>query len=100
VPGLQVPRSTGAFYAFPSIAAWIGSQTPLGTRIDSAQSFADALLAEAHVAVVPGEDFGVCARHNVRLSFACSEAQITEGVLRLDRFVRSLQGAHATSHAM
>ena len=99
VPGLQVPRSTGAFYAFPSIAAWIGSQTPLGTRIDSAQSFADALLAEAHVAVVPGEDFGTCARHHVRLSFACSEAQLTEGVLRLDRFVRSLQGAHATSHA-
>jgi len=35
----------------------------------------------------------------VRLSFACSEAQITEGVLRLDRFVRSLQGARATAHA-
>jgi len=99
VPGLQVPRSTGAFYAFPSIAGWIGSVTPAGTRIDSAQSFADALLAEAHVAVVPGEDFGECARHHVRLSFACSEAQITEGVLRLDRFVRSLQGARATAHA-
>jgi len=99
VPGLLAPRSTGAFYSFPSIQSWIGSVTPAGTRIDSAQAFADALLAEAHVAVVPGEDFGECARHHVRLSFACSEAQITEGVLRLDRFVRSLHRTHATAAA-
>ncbi|MFY8087941.1 MAG: hypothetical protein ACOVOG_12035, partial [Rubrivivax sp.] len=42
----------------------------------------DALLDEAHVAVVPGEDFGACARGHVRLSFACSDDAIVKGIGR------------------
>ena len=36
-----------AFYAFPDISAHFGKTSPAGTRITSAQSFADALLDEA-----------------------------------------------------
>jgi aspartate aminotransferase len=79
-----------AFYAFPDISAHFGRTSPGGTRITSAQSFADALLEEAHVAVVPGEDFGDCARGHIRFSFACSDETIRRGVGRLREWVAKL----------
>jgi aspartate aminotransferase len=87
---LSVCKSTGAFYSFPDIHACMGLKTPAGRVIDSAQVFAEALLEETFVAVVPGEDFGECARENIRMSFACSEANIREGLERLEKFVNSL----------
>ncbi len=97
VPGFETVQPTGAFYAFPNISQLFGKRSPAGRVIDSAQAFSEALLAEAHVAVVPGEDFGVCARGHVRLSFACSQAQIEKGVARIDAFVRSLVPAATAS---
>jgi aspartate/methionine/tyrosine aminotransferase len=64
---------------------------PAGRVIDSAQTFAEALLEESLVALVPGEDFGDCARSNIRVSYACSEQQITEGLGRLKAFVEALR---------
>jgi aspartate aminotransferase len=90
VPRFKSARPTGAFYAFPDISGCIGLVSPGGHRIDSAQAFADALLAEAHVAVVPGEDFGACARTNIRISFACSEEQLRKGIARIASFAASL----------
>ena len=69
----------------------MGLRTPAGRVIDSAQAFAEALLEESLVALVPGEDFGDCARTNIRVSFACSEQQITEGLGRLRAFVEALR---------
>jgi len=43
------------------------------------------------VAVVPGEDFGACAATNVRISFACGESTITEGIGRIAAFTASLR---------
>jgi aspartate aminotransferase len=83
-------RPTAAFYAFPDIAACLGRVTPTGRRIETATEFAEALLDEAHVAVVPGEDFGACARTHVRLSFACSDEDIERGVARIAEWVASL----------
>ncbi|MFM7809563.1 MAG: aminotransferase class I/II-fold pyridoxal phosphate-dependent enzyme, partial [Planctomycetota bacterium] len=91
IPRLQVCESTGAFYAFPGMGACIGRRTPAGRVIDSAQAFAEALLEESFVALVSGEDFGECARSNIRVSFACSEATIEEGLGRLAAFVGSLR---------
>jgi aspartate aminotransferase len=91
IPGLIVPRPTGAFYAFPDVSAHFGKASPGGTAIASAQQFCEALLAEVKVAAVPGEDFGGCGKNHVRFSFACSEDQINKGMDRLDRFVRSLK---------
>ncbi len=90
MPGVRCPRPTGAFYVFPDVSAHFGKNSPRGRAITSAQTFAEALLEEAHVAVVPGEDFGECARNHVRLSFAISDDQIREGCLRMRTFVESL----------
>ena len=79
-----------AFYVFPDISAHFGKTSPAGARIDGAQAFADALLAEADVAVVPGEDFGGCARSHIRLSFACGDENIVKGVGRIREWVAKL----------
>jgi len=91
MPGVRCPKPTGAFYIFPDISAHFGKATPAASMITSAQSFAEALLEEAKVAVVPGEDFGECARSHVRLSFATSERNIEEGCRRLRGFIESLR---------
>lgn len=90
IPGMACPPAEGAFYFFPQVAGYFGRRTPGGVVIRSAMDFAAALLAERHVAVVPGEDFGGCGGRHVRLSFACAEPQIDEGLDRLAAFVASL----------
>ncbi len=91
VPECPCPTPMGAFYLFPDVSAHFGKTSAAGTKIDSALAFADALLAEKHVAVVPGEDFGGCGGKHIRLSFACGEEQIREGMKRLQEFVRGMQ---------
>ena len=85
------PKPTGAFYVFPDVSAHYGWTSPGGTKITSALTFAQALLEDARVAVVPGEDFGQCARNHVRLSFACSEGNIVEGCNRFSQWLKSLR---------
>lgn len=91
VPGFVTVAPNAAFYAFPDVSAHFGKTSPRGVPIGSAQAFADALLDEAHVAVVPGEDFGACARGHVRLSFACSDETIVKGVGRIRDWVAQLR---------
>jgi len=91
IPGLSVPPLTGAFYAFPDVSAYFGKRSPGGTRIDSATSFATALLEDAHVAVVPGEEFGACATGRVRLSFACATDKMKIGVERIAKWLAQLK---------
>ena len=90
MPGIRCPKPTGAFYVFPDISATFGKRSGGGRLIDSAMSFAEALLEEANVAVVPGDDFGGCGAHHVRLSFACSEQHIEEGCRRIHRWIEAL----------
>ena len=90
VPGFVTVTPNAAFYAFPDVSAHFGKTTSAGVRIASAQGFADALLNEAYVAVVPGEDFGECARGNIRLSFACSDENIVKGIARVRGWVATL----------
>ncbi|MEE9131128.1 MAG: pyridoxal phosphate-dependent aminotransferase [Phycisphaerales bacterium] len=90
MPGIRCPKPTGAFYVFPDISASFGRRSSGGKRIDSAMSFAEALLEEANVAVVPGDDFGGCGTNHVRLSFACSEQQIEEGCRRIHRWIEAI----------
>lgn len=91
LPGVHVAKPLGAFYVFPDISAYLGKTTPSGKRLDKAVDFADALLTDKLMAVVPGEDFGGDGWKNIRLSFACSEDQIREGVKRLGEFVAALR---------
>ena len=90
MPGFTCPKPTGAFYVFPDISGCFGRKTSAGKLIDSSMSFAEALLDEAKVAVVPGDDFGVCGKNHVRLSFACSEEQINQGCKRIRDWLGSL----------
>ena len=90
VPGFATVAPNAAFYAFPDISAHFGKTSPKGAAITGAQSFADALLDEAHVAVVPGEDFGACARGHIRLYFACSDDTIVRGIARIRDWVATL----------
>jgi len=84
IPGVECPEPTGAFYCFPDVSAHYG-RTIHGTRITGSMEFAQALLEQANVAVVPGLPFG-CDK-NIRLSFACSMEQIAKGLDRLEQWL-------------
>jgi aspartate aminotransferase len=90
LPGVRTPVPTGAFYLFPDVSAYLGRRSPGGRRLDTAEAFAEAMLEEARVAVVPGEDFGECARTHVRLSFACSDEHIEEGCRRMATWLQGI----------
>ena len=79
IPGVKCPKPEGAFYVFPDISSF--GMTSL--------EFAQRLLEEHHVAVVPGIAFGddTC----VRLSYACSMENIEEGMSRFTAFCASLK---------
>jgi len=76
--GLKTFEPQGAFYAFPSIAI---SGMP-------EDEFADRLLQEEHVAVVPGTAFGAGGAGFVRASYATAYEKIEEALRRMERFVR------------
>lgn len=88
IPGIACPRPTGAFYVFPDISAFVGRTSPGGKKITGAQAMAEALLEEALVAVVPGEDFG--SDRHVRLSFATGMDDIRKGLDRVEKFLQQL----------
>ena len=76
--GLTCFEPRGAFYAFPSIRA-----TGL-----SSQEFAEKLLMEEKVAVVPGDAFGPSGEGYVRCCYAVAAEQIEEALGRIGRFVQ------------
>jgi aminotransferase len=75
--GLPCFEPRGAFYAFPSV-----KRTGL-----SSEDFAERLLTEEKVAVVPGSAFGRCGEGYVRCCYATSLADIEEALARMKRFV-------------
>jgi aminotransferase len=71
----------GAFYAFPSVSA---------TGLSSDQ-FAERLLFEERVAVVPGSAFGPSGEGHVRMCYATAYEQLAEALVRLERFVERIR---------
>ena len=88
IDGITCPTPEGAFYVYPSIAGLIGKTTAAGAVIDSDEAFATALLEESDVAVVFGAAFGLSP--NFRVSYATSDAALTEACTRIQRFCASL----------
>ena len=76
IPGVRCPMPEGAFYAFADVSALYARKGVSGSA-----GFCDRLLAEAHVASVPGDAFG--ADRCVRFSFATRTDRIREGVKRI-----------------
>lgn len=83
VDGMCCADPDGAFYVFPDVSAYFGKR-----GIHDSQSFADFLLDEARVAVVPGGAFGADAF--VRISYATSMERIREGIARIQDAVGKL----------
>lgn len=85
IPRLHLTTPQGAFYAFPRVDAYYGARPGLTGSI----ALAEAILEEALVAVVPGQPFGSDA--HIRLSYACSMADIDQAMDRLDQFFAKLR---------
>ncbi len=81
LPGIDALASDGTFYVFPNIT---GAVTHLA-NIDDDLEFAEQLLIEKGVAVVPGTAFGL--KNHVRLSIATSEQNLDEALDRIADFV-------------
>jgi len=77
--GLSCFEPRGAFYAFPSIKS---------TSMTS-DEFAEKLLVEEKVAVVPGNAFGNCGEGYIRCCYATSLPEIEEALERIRRFVEN-----------
>ena len=88
--GLDCHLPQGAFYAFPSIR-----RTGL-----TSEEFAERLLFEEHVAVVPGTAFGLGGEGHIRCSYATSLAKIEEALHRIGRFVRKLDAPQTARQTM
>ena len=76
--GLRTFEPHGAFYAFPSIAS---------SGMDE-ETFAQKLLEEERVAVVPGSAFGAGGEGYVRCSYATAYEKIEEALRRIEHFMR------------
>jgi aspartate aminotransferase len=82
IPGVRCAEPKGAFYAYPDIATAFGRN-----GIHNTMQFAERLLADANVAVVPGEAFGT-DRH-IRISYATSMKELERGLDRIHKFIAS-----------
>ena len=76
--GLPYPAPEGAFYVFPEIAKF-------GL---TSEEFCLRMIREAGLAAVPGSCFGT--EGYIRLSYCCSEEDLSEGLNRLEAFIRRL----------
>ncbi len=83
--GLPTFEPEGAFYCFPDIRS---------TGLTS-EAFAQQLLHEERVAVVPGDAFGPSGAGYVRCSYATAMDQVEEAVRRITRFVQRCREAQA-----
>lgn len=87
IPGVSCRLPNGAFYVMMNITSTFGKQLK-GKNITDSTSFAEALLENYKVAVVPGVAFGT--EYYVRLSYATSMENIKKGLDRIEEFVSSL----------
>jgi len=91
IDGLECILPEGAFYAYPSCAAFIGGTTPAGQVLKTDADFCMALLQEQGVATVHGTAFGLSP--NFRISYASSDEEIEEAMQRVATFCASIERA-------
>lgn len=80
IPGMSCIYPTGAFYAFPNI-----KETGMKSK-----ELADHLLDEAGVCLLPGSSFGCQGEGHLRISYACSQAEIEKGLARIKTAMEKL----------
>ncbi len=75
--GVRCSEPSGAFYCFPDVSASFA-----GLGVSDSAGFCEVILEKAHVALVPGDAFGM--HTHIRMSFATSMEQIDAGIDRLE----------------
>jgi aminotransferase len=76
--GMDCFEATGAFYAFPEVPASFDGDD---------EDFAEGLLREESVALVPGSVFGEGGEGHLRVSYATGMRDLKEALSRIERFV-------------
>lgn len=84
IPGFKCNEPEGAFYVFPDVTAYFGKILN-GVKINNSSDLSMYLLETANVATVAGDSFG--NNNCIRISYAASEAQITEAMARIKKAV-------------
>jgi|TARA_R110002050_G_scaffold292824_2_gene448577 aspartate aminotransferase len=79
--GITALETDGTFYVFPDISGVLANKPDLTDDMD----FAEALLVEKGVAVVPGTAFGL--KNHIRLSIATSESNLQNALQRIAEFI-------------
>jgi len=88
IEGIECTKPEGAFYVYPSCAAFMGKTVPDGKTLQTDEDFATALLEAEGVAVVHGAAFGLSPFF--RISYATSTEALQEACTRLRRFCAGL----------
>jgi len=87
IPGVKCPLPKGAFYVFYDVSSYYGKSVN-GLEIKDSTSFCNYVLTEQNVGLVPGVAFG--NDNCIRMSYACSQAQIEDGLGRLHKALGKL----------
>ena len=82
LPGVSCAAPGGGFYVFPNFSRY-GSD---------AMAFAIRLIEEAGVVTLPGTEFGELGQGHLRLSVCAAEAEVSEGIQRLETFIHKQHG--------
>lgn len=85
--GVPFIKPNGAFYVLADVSKSFGKKSPSGETIKNSVDFADRLLTESGVAVVPGVAFG--ADNYVRISYALGSDSIKKGIEKLGEFLKN-----------
>lgn len=88
MPGVDVLSPDGAFYAFPSLANFVGARTQQGETLETDTDLASYLLRSGYVAGVPGSAFGLSPHY--RLSFALSRKELSTALTRIEEALANL----------
>jgi aspartate aminotransferase len=88
INGMSALLPKGAFYLFVNVKGLIGRHCQ-GKMITDSMEYADMLLEQKKVAVVPGSAFG--AEGYVRLSYALSMENLEQGIRRMGEFAAALE---------
>lgn len=83
IQGIHCPEPMGAFYVYPDVTGLLGKEWS-GRMATTSLELADIILDECEVAAVPGEAFGPSGY--LRFSYALGDADLAEGIARLQKF--------------
>lgn len=89
IDGIVCPQPKGAFYLYPNVSDFYGSEAPGGSTIEDSSDLCFYLLEEHDVALVPGAAFG--GPNGVRISYASSMDDLKVAMDRIEEGLSALR---------